>query len=307
MSSTSCPRSDGGAAVAGEQLLKPFTRRRIESLAEALLQRAGVIGILPTPVEAIETAVGVRERIDIAELPEDLLAQRPAGWERVLGAALLEERTIFIDGALPPARRRFTEAHEIAHLMCTWHEAALMVDTEQTLFRDTQSHIEAEANYAASYLLFQGHRFHQRVLGEGTSIAVPLGLAKEYGASLHSTMHYYVEGHSEMIALLVAGRYSDVNGKLPVWRTVESPLFLQRFGPLTTQLATGSAETLDAVGIILAASHRSAQPPAATVSLLDGSRERVPFRVEAFFNRRCHFLLVTELRAVVAGDRQRQH
>jgi hypothetical protein len=54
-----------------------FTRARIERLCADALERAGVAGVLPTPLDAVAEAVGVRERVAL-----------PPG-ARVLGAAAL--------------------------------------------------------------------------------------------------------------------------------------------------------------------------------------------------------------------------
>lgn len=282
-----------------DQLLTPFSKRRIARLAQAALESAGAVGTLPTPIEDVQRAVGIRERIDIAELPSDLLAQKPKAWDRVLGAALLTERIVFVDTSEPGPRQLFTEAHETGHLMCEWHEAALMLDGEETLFRAAQDRVEAEANYAASCLIFQGASIGARAVHEEPSIAVPLALASEYGASRHATLRFYVDEHPAAMALLVAGRYPSGNGSLPIWHTVESPAFLARFGRLTAHLPAGQLSACavdgDPLGEIVAESRGASEPPRARLALHEpatGGRAR--FRAEAFFNGRCHFVLLCE-------------
>jgi hypothetical protein len=135
----------------------------------------------------------------------------------VLGALRFDDRTIYVSEDQSPVRRRFTEAHELAHALCPWHEAVLRVDTEDELFRPTRSAIEREANFGAGLLIFQGRR-----LGEAPSIETALALAKEYCASTHATLHHMVEGHAAPAALLVVGRFPQRDGSLPVWRSVES-------------------------------------------------------------------------------------
>jgi hypothetical protein len=286
--------------------LGPFSRGRIARLAQELLTKAGALGILPTPIEAVQEALGIRERIDIAHLPDELAAQKPAGWDRVLGAAWLSERTVFIDTSEPAPRRLFTDAHETAHIMCGWHRAALMLDTEHTLFRDVHDRLEAEANYGASCLVFQGADFRGRALHEPTSIAVPLALAKAYGASRHSALHFYVDEHPSAVALLVAGRYPRADGSLPVWRTVESQAFLRRFGRLHRHLRLLGVSTADPaadpLGHLIAESRRASEPPALGVALYEPqTARRMRFRAEAFFNGRCHFVLLSERAPSGAG------
>src|SRR5918992_2842395 len=106
-------------------------------------------------------------------LPERI---RTSGRE-LLGALWFEERTIFLEHKQAEARRRFTEAHELMHALCPWHEAVLREDTSDELFRATVDQIEAEANLGAGMLLFQGRRFAQRTAEEPPSIRTPLRLA----------------------------------------------------------------------------------------------------------------------------------
>src|SRR5215212_6617287 len=128
-----------------------FTHGRLEAIAERALERAGVLGILPTPLEALHPVAGIRAVEPMPALPDRV---RTPG-RRLLGALWFEERTMFLDPAQGDARRRFTEAHELMHALCPWHEAVLREDTSEELFRATADRIEAEANLGAGMLLFQ--------------------------------------------------------------------------------------------------------------------------------------------------------
>ena len=99
-----------------------FTRRRLEAIAEAALARAGVVGVLPTPLAALHPVAGIDERLDMAALPLGLAAPGRA----LLGALWFEGRALFVDPAQSEPRRRFTEAHEIMHGLCPWHRAVLI-------------------------------------------------------------------------------------------------------------------------------------------------------------------------------------
>ena len=290
-------------------VLPPFTRKRIARLAEDALREAGVVGVLPTPMEAVQQAVGVRERIDISELPEDLAAQKPRSWRRILGALWFTERVVFIDGSEPNTRQLFTDAHEATHAMCEWHENILRLDNEDTLFKQLHAGVEAEANFGAGYLMFQGSRFHKRALRDQVSIRAPLALAKRYGASRHATLHYYAELHPDPVALLVAGRRPRVDGTLPVWRSVESAAFLRRFGRLRELLHGGALSTIEGIGDPLAeivnASRLAVDPPSKRVGIPDRDGTKVAFVAEAFFNQHCQFVLVSDERARRLGRRMR--
>src|SRR5262245_57780350 len=103
--------------VMSEPLPSRYTRGRVEQHCEDALRRSGAAGVIPTPLDALHTLVGVSERVTISS----------AGG--VLGAVWFEERVMFVESRQRLARRRFTEAHELAHLICPWHEAVLRLDT----------------------------------------------------------------------------------------------------------------------------------------------------------------------------------
>jgi IrrE N-terminal-like domain len=250
-----------------------FTRARIERLCADALRGAGLVGVLPTPLDALAEALGVRERVT---LPPQA---------RVLGALWFEERALFVERTQSRARRRFTEAHELGHLLCPWHRAVVRLDTAGELFGVRGVGIEAEANLAAGELIFQGARFTAEAAGLERSLRTPLALADAYGASGHAAAHHYVERHAEPLALLVAGRWPDAHGRLPVWRSVESPAFAAAFGRLAGRFphigANGPlAEALDAA-------RRTSEPVPTTVAL--GGRM---FPAEVLNNRHCHLILV---------------
>ena len=71
----------------------PFTRRRLERIAEQALRAAGVAGCLPTPLEEVQRAAGIAARRDIAELPPELATPG----RELLGALWFERREVFVD------------------------------------------------------------------------------------------------------------------------------------------------------------------------------------------------------------------
>jgi len=289
-----------------------FTKQRIARLAEQTLHDAQIVGQLPTPMEAVQDALGVREIIDISGkgLPEAVEVKKPSVIKRVLGAYLFSDKVVFIDRAEPDVRVTFTDAHEAVHAMCPWHEAALRADDASTLFRENTDMVESEANYGAGHFIFQGGRFHQRALEEQVSIVTPVNLAAEYGASRHTTLHFYVEEHPDAVALLIAGRLSQWDGTLPIWRSVESSDFLRRFGRLEERLPGGVLSLVDdskdapLAGIVRESRH-SVSPTGREVSIPDHDGTRHTFVAEAFYNQRCHFVLVTDKKARRLGRRVR--
>lgn len=293
--------------MATDNRLPPFTRERIGRLAEAALREAGVVGVYPTPIGAVLERLGVQEQLDISQLPAELEARKPPGWKRLLGALWFSERTVFVDRSQPEPRQLFTDAHEATHVMCDWHEPTLKLDNEDTLFRDAKLQVEKEAGFGASRLIFQGGRFHNRALREQVSIRTPLGLARSYGASLHATVHYYAEEHPDAVALLISGRYPHFDQSLPIWTSVESATFRQRFGPVTRLLPDQklSIDEDSLLADILVASRTAIDPPSKDIAVPDRDGTKVPFVAEAFFNGRCHFVLLTDRQARRLGRRVR--
>ncbi len=287
----------------------PFARRRIASLAEEALQRSGAVGDLPTPLAEVQRALGVVERVSMRNLPAAVEAKKPRAWSRLLGAFWKEERVVFIDEEQGESRRQWTDAHEAVHVMCGWHAEVLRLDNEDTLFKELHDEIEAEANYGAGHLVFQGGRFHRRALADQISIRTPIALSSSYGASRHATLHYYVEEHPFPIALLVTGRYPYADGTLPIWRSVESEPFRKRHGRLERLLPGGKLSIEDRADAPLAEivckSKLAVDPPSCEVTIPDlGGRDR-EFVAEAFFNGHCHFVTVVDRKATRLGQRVR--
>jgi hypothetical protein len=263
--------------------MREFTRDRIARLCADALRDAGVLGELPTPLEALHPLAGVRAHVDLRDLP----GISPALRGRLLGAVWFEERAVFVDGRQSAPRRRFTEAHELAHLLCPWHAAVLRLDTAHELFGPLSRGVEAEANLGAAELLFQGAAFAREAARDARSLRTAFALAPRYGASRHAAALRYVEGSRAPVGLLVAGRWPGPDGCLPVWRGLESPAFARRYGP-----AAALGVALDAgdgwAGELIAQARRSADPVSADVTLTGTG-----FRVEVVNNRHCHLVFLT--------------
>jgi|GEM_PF-1812073 len=278
--------------------LSPFTRARIERTCAEALRGAGALGTLPTPLEALAPVAGVRERLRVEKLParDDI---RDELRERLLGAVWFEQRALFLDERQSLPRRRFTEAHELVHLLCPWHEAVLRLDTAAELFGELSRGIEAEANFGAGQLIFQGGTFAAAARAHERSLRTPFALAAEYGASRHAAAHHYVESHGEPLALLVAGRWPAADGCLPVFRGVESASFAQRFGRLAPLLGGARLAARPGAGAPLAeaidAARRCSDPVAAELWLPDRGARLRRLHAEVVNNRHCHLVLVAEL------------
>lgn len=106
---------------------------------------------------------------------------------------LPDNRRILIDQAVPEKKHRWIEAHEIGHSITPWHKEYLFGDDQYTLDPACHAMVEAEANYAASQLLFLQERFASEARDVEVTFKSMRGLAKRYGNSLTSTLWRVVE------------------------------------------------------------------------------------------------------------------
>lgn len=284
-----------------------LTRRQLLAVSDSVLLRAGVVGILPTPLEAVTEAAGIAEVVDIGDIPRSLLAKKPPIWTRVLGALLFRERVIFVDRSQVTARVRFTQLHEIGHRIAPWHQRSYDIDNEAGLFGDTKDRLDAEANLVAANLLFQGRRFHEEALDFRRSITTPIALAEDYGASLHATIRYYAERHPDPVAVVIAGRFLVGQGSLPIWTCVESPSFRNRFGRLDTHFPLGKLLPLSHPHQFLDGLAQDALKndtvSSTDVSIRDLAGNHRRLTAEAFFNGRCTFVMLSPRQVMSFGRR----
>jgi hypothetical protein len=277
--------------------LSRHTRVRLERIADRALADAGALGVLPTPLEAVQRAAGIVERRGIEELPPGLVA----GDRPLLGALWFERRTVYVDRSQPPARRRFTDAHEAMHALCPWHVAVLREDTEDELFRPARLAVEAEANHGAGLLIFQGSRFRRAVARERCTIAAAQALAEQHAASLQATLHQFVQQHHGEVALVVTGRFPRRDGALPVWSGTQSPAFRRRHGPVAGHVGSCVPAATPLRDAIEAARVGAAAPPR-PLPVGNPRREGERFAVEAFYNRHT-FLVLLSSRASAPASR----
>lgn len=274
-----------------------YTAARLARIAEEALRASGALGEIPTPLAAVREAAGIRALEPVTALT----GPGPVRGLPFLGALWFEERIAFVDPAQSLPRRRFTEAHEIAHALCPWHEAVLRADTRAELFGPVVDAIEREANACAGMLIFQAEHFAAQVAAVDCSIESALALADTYGASRQATLHRLVETSPAAAAMLLVGRFPRRDGTLPVWRSVESAAFRRRHGAAKRDYPGGLA----AGGLLaeLVESARTSRGPASgIVSLGDDPRGR-PMRAQAYYNRHVFLVLLVERRllAVSAG------
>lgn len=267
-----------------------------------------MVGIVPTPLDAVAQSAGIIEIVDISKLPASVAARKPPVLKRIVGALLYRERVALVDLSQPEPRARLTEAHEIGHKIIPWHQAAFQLDDEERLLGHTHEKLEREAYLAGGHLIFQGSHFWQRALDYRVSIGTPVALAADYGASMHAAIRYYVLGHPDPVSVLVAGRYVKSNGSVPVFESVDSSSFLDRFGALALrmngELMIGSGEGRP-LGDIAKTALSGGEVAEKEVLVRDISGERCSFAAEAFYNQHNLFVMLTAKKAARFGRRIR--
>lgn len=104
-----------------------------------------------------------------------------------------DSKRIMIDQAVPSLKHRWIEAHEIGHSLIPWHQEFLFGDDELTLDPACHAIVEAEANYAASRLLFLQDRFRDEARSIPFTFASIQKMAKRYGNTIASTLWRFVQ------------------------------------------------------------------------------------------------------------------
>ncbi len=263
--------------------------------------------MIPTPLEAVAQAADITEIIDISQLPAEVAARKPRAMRRILGALLHRERVAFVDLSQCEPRARLTEAHEIGHQIIPWHQAAFQLDDEERLLGTTRDQLETEAYLAGGHLIFQGQHFLKHALDYQVTIATPIALAPDYGASRHATIRYYVLHHPDPVALLIAGRYQN-HGSVPIWTSVESATFTARYGNLAEMMngrlliAGGTGKPL---GDIARQAMSTTEVAAKYLTIRDRRGDRRDFIAEAFYNQHNLFVFAAERKAARFGRRIR--
>ncbi len=210
-----------------------------------------------------------------------------------------EEKRIVIDASLPAIKQDWPSFHESAHRILPWHLTYFHGDTAQSLDPDWQERLEAEANFAASSLMFCGPVFTRDAMDTRPEWASVESLKQHYGKSFVTTLRRYVEhGPAHAMAMLVSTAPWD---KRPEdqpddWRHfVGSPVFLQQFSRVKP------ADVVEAVNANV--EFRRGGPIAdCTVTLPDDDGDWHEFRIESFYNGYYILTLFTYMRKMPSGQ-----
>src|ERR1051326_5227369 len=229
-----------------QAIRRPDSSATIEELAEQLLRRADVGGVIPTPIDELIAVSEIEQTDDLdpfvhrflRRLAQSARAPFIAALQKVRGIADLRERAIYVPGGnTQDRRRRFVQAHELAHQVIGWHSVNVGYrddDISLRLIDDMQELFDLEANCFASEVLFQGKRFTIRVRDYAPSFDAVFQLADDHGASKQATLWRLIEAQDESVGVVAywPSRYTlDAAGyaELRRGKLVASRKFLNKF------------------------------------------------------------------------------
>lgn len=152
---------------------------------------------------------------------------------RLQALLLFDDKRVLLDRDLPELKHDWATAHEVGHELIPWHRHYCRGDTLQTLDPLWHEKLEAEANYAASALLFCGEVFATEAKNRPPSWETIRSLSTRYRKNLLPTARRYVEHGAAipMILLVTTAPWDttpvDQDGRIRHF--IASPAFKARF------------------------------------------------------------------------------
>ena len=195
-----------------------------------------------------------------------------------------DNKRILIDEAVPRPKHRWIEGHEIGHSLIPWHREFLFGDTDYTLDPTCHAIVEAEANYAASQLLFLQQRFVREARDVTLDFKAIQTISKRFGNTLTTTLWRMVEDrdpNAPVFGMVTTHpHYPEIgaadDGK-PVRYFIRSTAFRKFFAGVTPEIAYSLVERN--------ATRRKRGPVFdASEILMNANGERCEFRLESFCN-----------------------
>lgn len=193
----------------------------------------------------------------------------------------------------PKAKWRWSEAHEIAHSLITWHGPLMAVDTMATLSPACLFDMEMEANFGAGRLLFLQGRFTDEARSVEPTFQNIITLAKRYNNTKASTLWRYVEA-MDVPAFGIVGFHpthhtppEDVDG--PCRYFIRSEKFIAQFATFIDS---------DAVAIFESYCNRARGGPLGKTDavITDDNGDEHIFHFESFNNTYDALTLATHVR-----------
>lgn len=221
-------------------------RMAVEKRAKSLLDRAAAWGRFPTPIEdilaAAQLTVAPKSMFDVSSMLA-YIKQKTASATHTLKSALSKvlgiydanEKVIHIDESVTDSKQTFLKLHETGHHELPAHRKVFTFfqDCEKTLAPEIADQFEREANNFARFALFQGGAFQERAADMPMELRTPMGLAKQFGASVYAAAREFARTHHRacLVYALEPIEYEAQHGARATVRRIEpSPSFHVQFG-----------------------------------------------------------------------------
>ncbi len=197
----------------------PSSAMDITAEVRKLFKAAGVGDRVPTPKADILACAQLIEtgELDLEGLQTNSVRPSPGKCSRQglrKTTLLLHSRA---QGRLcrhlpsPQGRKNFVTYHEITHRVSPWQRSIFATDDQFTLDPRCEDAFEAEANFGAAEILFQGDRFETEARDFPIGLQTISFFAERYDASYHATFRRLVERSDRPCLLLVLKRARGTN------------------------------------------------------------------------------------------------
>jgi hypothetical protein len=216
-------------------------RKEVGRYAELMLEKAGVHGRLPTPVDQVVDCARlmVAKDVVLSEKHVPFFTRQykllVSALRKAVGLIDLRQKIIYLDTTVLPQRQGFVKLHEVGHEMLPWQRKAhVYLDDEDTLSPEVREMFEQEANWFAADMLFQLDRFEIEARDMPLALKSPMALADRYHASKHAAIRRFVERNRHPCAVLifelVKGDEVICDRRLRLKIAIQSGKFRDRFG-----------------------------------------------------------------------------
>lgn len=223
--------------------LSVATQADITKYARGALVKADALNVTPTPLAAVEAAIGLHPSTDLfaagEELPSKFKSAAALLRRKVIGALDYREKVVYLDQDLSNERQRFTHGHELGHAALPWQRPVYHADDDNTISPDTREQLEIEANAFSADLLFGVDRFTAMADDFKSGLGAPLALNGQFQTSAHAAIRRYAETTRHPIALITLGRFPNWTGgrlSMKVMQAMQSASFEERYGSVAAMV-----------------------------------------------------------------------
>ncbi len=243
------------------------------------------IGYYSTANTTLLQDVAARVRVGTKQVFERPMLLVEAVTKAKLSALWVPDtKRILIEETVPKPKHRWIEGHEVGHSIIPWHREFLFGDNEYTLDPICHAIVEAEANYAASQMLFLQQRFSREARDGNLDFKAIKAIAERFGNTLTTTLWRMVEDRdpaAPVFGMVTAHpHYPEIgtgDGGESIRYFIRSQAFCEQFGSVTPEAAFAMIERN--------ATRRKRGPVFdASDTLHNANGQQCEFRLESFCN-----------------------